>query len=171
MQSPVSAQPFAQAFDAACTRLEALLGVPLAEVVLGEGADARADQTLYAQPGLFAYAVVALVTRGAPFAYINPANGSTFAEPIALWSKFFGAGAAPIDPIRLYVGNVPGPVFATSLMAVAVGVTLMSWITVEMVMFAGLTSLLWAFYLVLGTVIATVGAAWWRFNSARNGRP
>jgi hypothetical protein len=53
------------------------------------------------------------------------------------------------------------------LAALAVGVTLMGWITVEMVIFAGLTSLLWAFYLVLGTVIAAVGVAWWRSNSAR----
>jgi hypothetical protein len=55
------------------------------------------------------------------------------------------------------------------LAALAVGVTLMTWITVEMVIFAGLTSLFWAFYLVLGTVIAAVGAAWWRSNTARNG--
>ena len=48
------------------------------------------------------------------------------------------------------------------LAALAVGVTLMGWITVEMVIFAGLTSLFWAFYLVLGTVIAAVGMAWSR---------
>ena len=46
--------------------------------------------------------------------------------------------------------------------ALAVGLTLMGWITVEMVIFAGLTSLFWAFYLVLGTVIAAVGVAWSR---------
>jgi hypothetical protein len=56
------------------------------------------------------------------------------------------------------------------LAALAVGVTLMGWITVEMVVFAGLTSLLWAFYMVLGTVIAAVGVAWWRSDSARNDR-
>jgi hypothetical protein len=57
------------------------------------------------------------------------------------------------------------------LAALAVGVTLMGWITVEMVIFAGLTSLLWAFYMVLGTVIAAVGVAWWRSDSARGNRP
>jgi hypothetical protein len=51
------------------------------------------------------------------------------------------------------------------LAALAVGVTLMGWITVEMVIFAGLTSLLWDFYLVLGTVIAAVGVAWWRSSA------
>jgi acyl transferase domain-containing protein len=45
---------FAAAFDAACGLLEAELGVPVAEVVLGRVDDERADQTLYAQPGLFA---------------------------------------------------------------------------------------------------------------------
>jgi len=54
------------------------------------------------------------------------------------------------------------------LAALAVGVTLMGWITVEMVIFAGLTSLFWAFYLVLGTVIAAVGVAWTRTKSARS---
>ncbi|HEY7146257.1 MAG TPA: beta-ketoacyl synthase N-terminal-like domain-containing protein, partial [Streptosporangiaceae bacterium] len=53
---------FAAAFDQACALLEAELGVPVAEVVLGGDAgardggagDERADQTLYAQAGLFA---------------------------------------------------------------------------------------------------------------------
>jgi hypothetical protein len=48
------------------------------------------------------------------------------------------------------------------LAAVAVGLTLMGWIAAEMVALAGLGSLAWAFYLVLGTSIAAVGLAWWR---------
>ena len=46
---------FAAAFDRACGLLEAELGVPVAEVVLGDdGTDERANQTMYAQAGLFA---------------------------------------------------------------------------------------------------------------------
>ena len=47
---------FAAAFDEACGLLEARLGVPVAEVVLGRvaAADGRADQTVFAQAGLFA---------------------------------------------------------------------------------------------------------------------
>jgi acyl transferase domain-containing protein len=45
---------FAAAFDAACGLLEAGLGVPVRAVVLGAGADDRANQTLFAQAGLFA---------------------------------------------------------------------------------------------------------------------
>jgi Na+-transporting NADH:ubiquinone oxidoreductase subunit NqrB len=80
-----------------------------------------------AQAGLLAYAAIALITRGLPFAYVNPANGSAFGDPIATWYRFFSPSSAPIDPIRLYVGNVPGPVFATSLLAVAVGVAWLAY--------------------------------------------
>ncbi|HEY2265376.1 MAG TPA: SDR family NAD(P)-dependent oxidoreductase, partial [Streptosporangiaceae bacterium] len=45
---------FAAAFDRACARLEAELSAPVAEVVLGPEDDERADQTLFAQAGLFA---------------------------------------------------------------------------------------------------------------------
>ncbi|HET6703376.1 MAG TPA: beta-ketoacyl synthase N-terminal-like domain-containing protein [Amycolatopsis sp.] len=48
---------FAAAFDEACALVEAELGLPVREVVLGEGEDDRADQTLYAQTGLFAVEV------------------------------------------------------------------------------------------------------------------
>lgn len=80
-----------------------------------------------AQAGLIAFAGIALVTRGLPFAYINPANGAAFGDPIATWYRFFSPASAPVDPIRLYVGNVPGPVFATSLLAVAVAVAWLAY--------------------------------------------
>lgn len=48
------------------------------------------------------------------------------------------------------------------LAAVAVGLTLIGWISVEMVMLAGIGSLAWAFYLVLGTCIASLGVIWCR---------
>ncbi|HVS05788.1 MAG TPA: hypothetical protein VHK65_06435 [Candidatus Dormibacteraeota bacterium] len=46
--------------------------------------------------------------------------------------------------------------------AIAVGLTLIGWISAEMVMLAGIGSLFWAFYLMLGTCIAAVGVTWWR---------
>ncbi len=82
---------------------------------------ARYMPAIRAQAGLLAFAAVALITRGAQAAYINPASGKSFGDPINVWYHFFSPASAPIDPIRLYVGNVPGPVFATSLLAVAVG--------------------------------------------------
>ncbi len=82
---------------------------------------ARYIPAIRAQAGLLAFAAIGLITRGAPYAYINPANGKSFGDPINVWYHFFSPASAPIDPIRLYVGNVPGPVFATSLLAVAIG--------------------------------------------------
>lgn len=88
---------------------------------------ARYIPVIRAQAGLLAYAAIALATRGGPFAYINPADGKPFGDPIGTWYHFFSPASAPIDPIRLYVGNVPGPVFATSLLAVAVGVAWLAY--------------------------------------------
>jgi hypothetical protein len=82
---------------------------------------ARYVPAIRAQAGLLAYAAVALITRGAPFAYIRPADGTSFPDPISVWYHYFSPTAASFDPIALYVGNVPGPVFATSLLALAIG--------------------------------------------------
>ncbi len=77
---------------------------------------------------------LAQTTKGAPFAYVNPATGKTFDaaggpvhDPIWTWYHYFAPQAAPIDAIRLYVGNVPGPVFATSLLAVAIGIAWLAY--------------------------------------------
>jgi hypothetical protein len=88
---------------------------------------ARYMPAIRAQAGLIAYAVMALATRGATSAYVNPANGAPFGDPLATWYQFFSPASSPIDPIRLYVGNVPGPVFATSMMAVVVGVAWLAY--------------------------------------------
>ena len=71
--------------------------------------------------GVIGYAVAFLAARGAVAAYLAPHSLNSTAEPIRLWLQYYGAGQAPIDPVRLYVGNLPGPVFATSVLAVALG--------------------------------------------------
>lgn len=73
------------------------------------------------QVGLIAYAAVFLSGREIVDGYLRPGSLRPLAEPIRLWADYGGGMAAPIDPIRLYVGNVPGPLLATSLMAVVVG--------------------------------------------------
>jgi len=105
-----------------------------------------------AQAGLLAYAGIALVTRGGPSAYINPANGAPFSDPLGTWYQFFTPAAAPIDPIRLYVGNVPGPVFATSLLAVAVGV---AWLA-----YARRVSIVVLFGFLTGSLVAIFTFHW-----------
>jgi hypothetical protein len=73
------------------------------------------------QMGLVVYVAAFLVAGGSLTTYLNPVTGAPLAEPIRLWHDFYGGAQAPIDPIKLYVGNVSGPVFATSLMAVVLG--------------------------------------------------
>jgi NQR2, RnfD, RnfE family len=70
------------------------------------------------QVGILAYAVVLLLSHGGPGVYATPDGGPT-AEPIRLWLQL--GGRASFDPVRMYVGNVAGPVLATSMLAVAVG--------------------------------------------------
>jgi hypothetical protein len=53
--------------------------------------------------------------------------------------------------------------------AVGVGLTLIGWVSVEMVVLAGPGSLAWALYLVLGTCIAAIGVAWWRSSPGAAG--
>ena len=48
---------FAAALDQVSALIEAEIGIPIREVLLAESEDARADQTLYAQTGLFAVEV------------------------------------------------------------------------------------------------------------------
>jgi Na+-transporting NADH:ubiquinone oxidoreductase subunit NqrB len=105
-----------------------------------------------AQAGLLAYAVIALATRGAPFKYVNPANGEPFGDPIGTWYLFFAPASAPIDPIQLYVGNVPGPVFATSLLAIAIGV---AWLA-----YARRVSLVVLFGFLAGSLLAIYTFRW-----------
>ncbi len=75
--------------------------------------------------GVIAYALAYLATGGLMAAYQRPGSSRIFPEPIAQWSQFYGGATHFIEPITLYVGNVAGPVFATSLLAVVVG---MAWL-------------------------------------------
>ena len=100
---------------------------------------------------------------GLPLKMLAGTPFHSFLLPGLLLFTFVGIGpivAAAVTPRQRAIGP---------LAAMAVGVTLMTWIIVEMVLFAGSASLLWAFYLILGTVIAAVGAAWRRSTGARNG--
>ncbi|MBO1418213.1 type I polyketide synthase, partial [Streptomyces sp. FH025] len=80
---------FAEVFDRACGLLERELRIPVRDVVLGaEGVDeALADQTLYAQAGLFAFEVgVAAVLRAAgvvPDAVVGHSVGEVAAAYVA----------------------------------------------------------------------------------------
>jgi Na+-transporting NADH:ubiquinone oxidoreductase subunit NqrB len=125
--------------------------VAVAAVVL-EYLRTRYMPAIKAQAGLLAYAAIALATRGATSAYVNPASGGGFGDPIATWYQFFAPASAPIDPVRLYVGNVPGPVFATSLLAVAVAI---AWLA-----YARRVSLVVLFGFFTGSLVAIYTFHW-----------
>lgn len=72
--------------------------------------------------GLLAYAAVFLTTGGATAYYVKPPAMLHFPEPIQQWSRYYGGANGFLDPVTLYVGNVAGPVFATSLLAIAVSI-------------------------------------------------
>src|SRR5205814_10234890 len=71
---------------------------------------------------------------------------------LATWYQFFSPASAPIDPVRLYVGNIPGPVFATSLLAIAIGV---AWLA-----YARRVSLVVLIGFMVGSLVAIYSLHW-----------
>ncbi len=121
----IVAAVFGVALVGAGAPLAVSAGIAVLAVIL-EVLRARFIPAIRAQAGLLAFAAVAVVTRGAPLAYINPASGQPFDDPIAFWSRQPSL-PGPYDFITLYVGNVAGPVFATSLLAVAIGLAWLAY--------------------------------------------
>ena len=113
---------------------------------------ARYIPAIRAQAGLIAFAVVLLVTGGGPLKYLDPNGTTNRLDPIDTWYQLFHQSTWTLDPIRLYVGNVPGPVFATSLLAVAVGV---AWLA-----YARRVSLVVLVAFVLGALIPVYTFHW-----------
>ena len=126
--SPLIAAVIGVALVGAGARLAAAIAIAALAVLL-EMIRARYVPAIRAQSGLFAYAIVAVVTRGAPFMYVNTVTGKAASDPIWIWHQYFGPQAALvfINPTTLYVGNVPGPVFATSLLAVAIAIAWLAY--------------------------------------------
>lgn len=119
-ESPALAAVVAVALIGPTTPPLWVLVIALSAGVL-ELARARLLPGLRVPVGLIVFAVAFFVARPLVATFVNPGTGRVLAEPIRLWAAFGGGAAAPIDPVRLYVGNVPGPIFATSLMAVVIG--------------------------------------------------
>jgi hypothetical protein len=71
----------------------------------------------FPSPVLLGIAAVALLQLPLHVSYTNPFDLRPLAEPFALAAETHRS----IDPIKLYVGNVPGPLAATSMGAVLLG--------------------------------------------------
>ena len=75
-------------------------------------------------PALIVFAVLYLVQLPLQIGYTNPFDGHRLDDPLLLWYKL----QIVIDPVKLYVGNAPGPIGVTSAAAVLLGVTYL-WYT------------------------------------------
>jgi electron transport complex protein RnfD len=71
-------------------------------------------------PAIIVFGLLFLIDRQLGVGFINPFDGRHLDEPLMLWYRF---GGNIIDPVKLYVGNVPGPIGVTSAGAVLLGVT------------------------------------------------
>jgi hypothetical protein len=144
--------------------------------MLLEMRSARPQSTTRPLPGIarLAVALEILLGLGALFgggAFILAPDGHLLGMPTTLLAGspfpsylvpgiilFTCIGLAPLLAAAITVRR---QAFAP-LAAVAVGLALIVWVSVEMVVLAGLGSLAWALYLVLGACIAAVGVVWWR---------
>jgi Na+-transporting NADH:ubiquinone oxidoreductase subunit NqrB len=155
--SPLIAAVFGVALLGAGASLIFSIEIALLAVVL-ELLRAQYIPAIRAQAGLLAYAAIALIAHGAPhgpLTFTSPVNGKPFPDPIAIWFQQ-PALSAPYDPITLYVGNVAGPVFASSLLAVAVGIAWLAYARrLSMIVVAAF----------LGGAIVSIALFHWDFTS------
>jgi Na+-translocating ferredoxin:NAD+ oxidoreductase subunit D len=70
-------------------------------------------------PALVVFGILFLVQRQLGIGFVNPFDGHRLDDPLVLWYKL----QIVIDPVKLYVGNAPGPIGVTSAAAVLLGVT------------------------------------------------
>ncbi len=75
-------------------------------------------------PALIVFGVLYLIQLPLQIGYTNPFDGHRLDDPLLLWYKL----QIVIDPVKLYVGNAPGPIGVTSAAAVLFGVTYL-WYT------------------------------------------
>lgn len=69
-------------------------------------------------PALVVFGVLFLVQRQLHTSFVNPFDLRPLDDPLTYWYRFHIA----VDPIKMYVGNVPGPMGVTSMGAVLLGV-------------------------------------------------
>ena len=93
---------------------------------------------------------------GMPMSVLSHTPFSSFFVPGLVLFTVIGIG-----PLLAAAVTYRKPALAATAASV-VGVVLVGWVTVEMIMLAGPVSVLWAFYLTLGTGIAALGLGWSR---------
>jgi H+/Na+-translocating ferredoxin:NAD+ oxidoreductase subunit D len=74
-------------------------------------------QRVMLHPALIVLGLLFVIQRQLEIGYVNPFDGRRLDDPQLLWYKL----RIVIDPVKLYFGNVPGPIGATSAGAVLLG--------------------------------------------------
>jgi hypothetical protein len=118
--SPVVAAVIGVAFAGTGAPLVWAAAIAVAAALL-EAARSRFAPECRIQAGVVAFCAVYLASRGAPASYVEPGwHGSPAAalEPIRQWLTSHDTSA--VIGMKLYLGSIAGPVFATSLLAVFV---------------------------------------------------
>src|SRR2546421_5628797 len=75
-------------------------------------------------PALIVFGLLFVIDRQLGIGFLNPFDGRHLDDPLLLWYRL----QVMIDPVKLYVGNVPGPIGVTSAGAVLLGGTYL-WYT------------------------------------------
>lgn len=75
-------------------------------------------QRVMLHPALIVFGTLFLIQRQLGIGFVNPFDGRRLDDPLQLWYKL----QIVVDPVKLYVGNVPGPIGVTSAFAVLLGV-------------------------------------------------
>jgi Na+-translocating ferredoxin:NAD+ oxidoreductase subunit D len=81
-------------------------------------------QRVMLHPALIVLGLLYVIQRQIGVGYINPFDGRHLDDPLLIWYRL----QIIIDPVKLYVGNIPGPIGVTSAGAVLAGVTYL-WYT------------------------------------------
>src|SRR2546430_975897 len=81
-------------------------------------------QRVMLHPALIVFGILFIIQRELGIGFVNPFDGRHLDDPLVLWYKL----QIVIDPVKLYVGNVPGPIGVTSAGAVFIGMIYL-WFT------------------------------------------
>src|SRR5947199_5604113 len=75
-------------------------------------------QRVMLHPALIVFGILFIIQRELGIGFVSPFDGRHLEDPLVLWYKL----QIVIDPVKLSVGNVPGPIGVTSAGAVLIGV-------------------------------------------------
>jgi Na+-translocating ferredoxin:NAD+ oxidoreductase subunit D len=81
-------------------------------------------QRVMLHPALIVFGILFVIQRQLGIGFTNPFDSHRLDDPLLLWYKL----QIVIDPVKLYFGNVSGPIGVTSAGAVLIGVTYL-WYT------------------------------------------